>query len=147
MHFMDVVDSIEIIDAQGNIKLLKSEEVNKGYRFTDIDGIVLYVYVRPDNILRFKGIVPQRVVVEPYPNAGCVFKNPSLDVSAGYLIDSCGLKGRRIGGAMVSRVHANFILNVDNAIFDDVYSLINEIERRVFEQTGYKLEREIKIIG
>ncbi len=146
VNFMDVVERLAVMDEAGRIEVLYSKDIDKGYRFADVDGIVLFAWIRPDLISDFWGIVPQRVVVEPYPNAGSIFKNPSMDVSAGYLIDLCGFKGRRLGGAMVSRVHANFILNVDDAGFDDVYSLIEEIEGVVFERTGYRLEREIRII-
>lgn len=146
VNFMDAVERIVIIDEIGEIRELSSDNIEKGYRFTNIEGIILYVWIRPDLISNFRGIMPQRIVVEPYPNAGSIFKNPSIEVSAGYLIDLCGFKGRRLGGAMVSRIHANFILNVDDASFEDVHSLIKEIEEVVFERTGYKLEREIRIM-
>lgn len=80
------------------------------------------------------------------PNAGCVFKNPKGNFAA-KLIEECGLKGKAIGGAMVSTKHANFIVNYDKATADDVIELIRLIKRTVKEKTGYELEMEIKLVG
>jgi len=77
--------------------------------------------------------------------AGCIFKNPLGDY-AGRLIESAGLKGKRIGGAGISEKHANFIVNHGNATFVDVFSLIELARQRVFEMFGIKLELEIEIV-
>ena len=66
---------------------------------------------------------------------------------ASALIDGCGLKGRRVGGAMVSEKHAGFVINYDNASCTDVLTLIGEIQTQVREQTGFSLECEVKYIG
>lgn len=79
-------------------------------------------------------------------NAGSIFRNPVGD-SAGRLIDQAGFKGYRIGGAMVSDVHANFIINLDNATARDVLSLITVIRNRVKELYGIELQPEIKFLG
>ncbi|HLD82450.1 MAG TPA: UDP-N-acetylmuramate dehydrogenase [Candidatus Omnitrophota bacterium] len=79
-----------------------------------------------------------------YPSAGCVFKNPPYD-SAGRLIDLCGLKGKRIGGACISTKHANFILNKGNARAADVLRLMSLIKRTVKRKFNITLEPEIKI--
>jgi UDP-N-acetylmuramate dehydrogenase len=63
------------------------------------------------------------------------------------LIEEAGLKGERIGGAMISPKHAGFILNVDNAKAVDIYKLIRRIEAKVFDRFGVKLDREVKLIG
>jgi UDP-N-acetylmuramate dehydrogenase len=81
-----------------------------------------------------------------YPSCGSVFKRPP-GYYAGALIEEAGLKGKKIGGAMVSEKHAGFILNVDNATATDVYALIRRIEDRILERFGVKLEREVKLIG
>jgi UDP-N-acetylmuramate dehydrogenase len=78
------------------------------------------------------------------PNAGCVFKNPPL-CSAGLLIDACGLKGLRSKGAVVSRKHANFILNAGGAKSADVLKLISVIRKAVKRKFGVELEPELKI--
>jgi UDP-N-acetylmuramate dehydrogenase len=75
-----------------------------------------------------------------------VFKRPA-GYYAGALIEEAGLKGERIGGAMISPKHAGFILNVNGASAADVYALINLIENRVFDRFGVKLEREVRLIG
>jgi UDP-N-acetylmuramate dehydrogenase len=80
------------------------------------------------------------------PNAGCVFKNPKGNFAA-KLIEECGLKGKALGGAMVSTKHANFIVNYDKATAEDVIELIRLIKTTVKEKTGYDLEMEIKLIG
>ncbi|MBZ0252358.1 MAG: UDP-N-acetylmuramate dehydrogenase, partial [Candidatus Methylomirabilis sp.] len=80
------------------------------------------------------------------PNAGCIFKNPPGE-SAGRLIDELGLKGTRIGGAEVSPVHANFIVNRGGATAADVLALTRLVERRVREARGIALEREVVFIG
>lgn len=78
-------------------------------------------------------------------SCGCVFKNPD-GLSAGKLIDFAGLKGFRIGGAYISKEHANFILNEGNRS-SDVYNLISEVKRRVYEKFGVKLDEEVVYIG
>jgi len=81
-----------------------------------------------------------------YPSCGSVFKRPT-GYYAGALIEQAGLKGVRIGGAMVSPKHAGFILNTGQAAAADVYALIRLIESRVYERFGVRLEREVKLVG
>jgi UDP-N-acetylmuramate dehydrogenase len=85
---------------------------------------------------------------QPYtfPSAGSVFKNPSLEISAGRLIEECGCKGLKIGGAEVSTQHANFILNKGGATSFDIHALIEEIKKRVFEAKGVKLVEEVIVL-
>ena len=79
-------------------------------------------------------------------SAGCVFRNPAGG-SAGALIEACGLKGFAIGDAVISDVHANFILNRGQARAEEVLRLMNTARRRVFERFGVRLESEIRFIG
>jgi UDP-N-acetylmuramate dehydrogenase len=79
-------------------------------------------------------------------NSGCIFKNPTSCNPAGALIDRCGLKGKSIGGAEVSSLHANYINNTNNATFEDVIELIHEVQSIVKEKTGVDLEYEVRII-
>jgi UDP-N-acetylmuramate dehydrogenase len=81
-----------------------------------------------------------------YPSAGSVFKNPPGEY-AGRLIEISGLKGKKIGGAMISKKHANFIINTGKATAKDVLELICLIRETVNKKTGILLETEIKIIG
>ena len=81
-----------------------------------------------------------------YPSCGSVFKRPPNHY-AGKLIQDSGLQGTRIGGAEVSRKHAGFIVNVDNATSTDYLKLIRLIQKTVKEKFGVDLEPEVKIIG
>ena len=81
-----------------------------------------------------------------HPSCGSVFKRP-VGYYAGALIEEAGLKGERIGGAVISPKHAGFILNTNNAKAVDVYALIRMVEERVLERFGVRLEREVKLIG
>jgi UDP-N-acetylenolpyruvoylglucosamine reductase len=78
---------------------------------------------------------------------GSVFKNPRHELSAGRLIEECGLKGHRIGDALVSPRHANFIENAGRARAEDAVALMAEARRRVREQFGVELEREVELVG
>jgi len=80
------------------------------------------------------------------PSAGSVFRNPPGD-SAGRLIDACGLKGRRVGGAEVSRKHANFLVNAAGASASDVRGLAETVRAEVARQFGTKLEYEVQFVG
>jgi UDP-N-acetylmuramate dehydrogenase len=81
-----------------------------------------------------------------HPSCGSVFKRPT-GYFAGALIEEAGLKGERIGGAMISPKHAGFILNTDTAKAADVYALMRRVEKRVLERFGVRLQREVKLIG
>lgn len=78
-------------------------------------------------------------------SAGCIFRNPPGERSAGWLIDACGLKSARIGGAAVSHKHANFIINRGGATATDILRLIDLVAQRVREEHGVELELEIEI--
>ncbi|MDP4029279.1 MAG: UDP-N-acetylmuramate dehydrogenase [Gallionella sp.] len=95
-----------------------------------------------------KALLGKRIASQPLnlPNAGSVFRNPPGDHAA-RLIQQCGLKGRRIGGAQVSEKHANFIVNTGGATAADIENLINEVRAAVRQQTGIDLHPEVRIIG
>jgi len=95
-----------------------------------------------------KGLMEKRSASQPLqlPNCGSVFRNPPGDYAA-RLIESCGLKGKRIGGAQVSEKHANFIVNAGDATATDIEDLISEVRHTVLRQTGIDLHPEVKIIG
>ena len=97
---------------------------------------------------RVADILALRAKKQPlqFPSCGSVFKRP-VGYYAGALIEEAGLKGERIGGAMVSQKHAGFILNTAGAKAADVYALIRRIEDRVLDRFGIQLEREVKLIG
>jgi UDP-N-acetylmuramate dehydrogenase len=94
-------------------------------------------------------LVAQRKSTQPTTKRtfGSVFKNPPGELGAGRLIELCGLKGYRIGGALISTKHANFIENADAATTADCFALIAEARRRVREEHGVELEHEVVLLG
>jgi UDP-N-acetylmuramate dehydrogenase len=75
-----------------------------------------------------------------------MFKNPA-EKPAGQLVDECGLKGHRVGGASVSHVHGNFIINDGGATASDVIALIEQVRALVFKKTGIEMQIEVQIVG
>lgn len=150
-----VVHSVKIMDWEGEQKELLHDEIEWGYRKTSLKdrGIVLEakLELKPgdseaaiQSVLKY---LERRRNTQPlnHHNAGSVFKNPPGD-SAGRLIESCGLKGFRIGDAQVSDLHANFIVNLDNASAADYLAVIEKVKEEVFSTHGVKLEQELKIL-
>jgi UDP-N-acetylenolpyruvoylglucosamine reductase len=80
------------------------------------------------------------------PSAGCIFKNPEK-IPAGKLVDELGLKGARVGGAVVSAEHGNFIVNDGNATARDVLELISIMKAKARAERGIELHKEVEIIG
>jgi UDP-N-acetylmuramate dehydrogenase len=78
---------------------------------------------------------------------GSVFKNPEHELSAGRMLEACGLKSYRLGGAQISPRHANFIENADGARSEDAIALMAEARRRAWEQYGVELEHEVVFLG
>jgi UDP-N-acetylmuramate dehydrogenase len=132
------------------------KEINFSYRrVPDLEQVVItcgqFRYEKKDAALlkeRMNDILSLRAQKQPlnYPSCGSVFKRPP-GYYAGVLIEEAGLKGERVGDAMVSPKHAGFILNTGKANAADVFSLIRRIEDRVWKRFGVKLEREVKLIG
>jgi UDP-N-acetylmuramate dehydrogenase len=78
---------------------------------------------------------------------GSVFKNPEHELSAGRMLEACGLRGHRIGGAVISPRHANFIENADGARSEDALALMREARRRAREEFGVELRHEVELLG
>jgi UDP-N-acetylenolpyruvoylglucosamine reductase len=110
------------------------------FRFPNGDGAAARACIRE--------LLTRRINSQPLnlPNAGSVFRNPPNDYAA-RLIESCGLKGRQIGGARVSEKHANFIVNTGAATASDIERLIDEVRAVVEQKTGVLLYPEVKIVG
>ena len=100
------------------------------------------------SMAQIKALLQKRINAQPLnrPNAGSVFRNPPHDFAA-RLIEACGLKERRMGGAQVSEKHANFIVNVGDASAADIEGLIDAVQDIVRRQWGVVLEREVRIVG
>ena len=150
----DIVVSADYVDGMGNARTIGFSEMQFGYRhsvFSDKDWCITKVKMQlrpgdPAEIRRtMEDLMERRKSKQPleYPSAGSVFKRPEENY-AGALIEQCGLKGRRVGGAQVSEKHAGFIVNLGDASSRDVARLIREIQNTVEEQTGYRLECELR---
>jgi len=153
----DAVEFLEFITLAGEIVTRRAEELHVGYRHCAelaegaiAIGAVLRsgAKVDSDAVARQIDVYrKKRVESQPRePSAGCIFKNPEGD-SAGRLIDSAGLKGLRVGGAEVSAVHANFIVNRDHATAGEVLELIAQVLARVLAVHGVALEPEARLFG
>jgi UDP-N-acetylmuramate dehydrogenase len=152
----NVVTGIVGVDAKNGEQFLPRSSLQFGYRRFDLPEGLVVTHVEfhlgagdPETIrTRMADAKRKRDANQPlgWPNAGSVFKNPPGHY-AGRLIESLGFKGRRIGGAMVSEQHANFILNVGGATASDVKALMDEISAAVWEQKAVRLAPEIKLIG
>src|ERR671933_173606 len=103
----------------------------------------------PDDVrARVAELLAQRKATQPTNKRtfGSVFKNPSPELGAGRMLDECGLKGHRIGGAQVSPRHANFIENASDATSADAIALMAEARRRAHERFGVELEHEVELL-
>ena len=152
-------DVVALEDGKTTIKIFNKEDMNFSYKYSVLQKRRHYllkalfelqisnpgdVKKRVEEIRRLRREKGEYI----FPSAGCIFKNDySLGVSAGKIIDSCGLKKTRIGEAEVYEKHANFIINRGGASSRDVYELIKLVEKKVKEKTGIKLEREIILLG
>ena len=151
----DFVEEVEIIDSLGNIKVQKKPEFTPCYR--DVRGpsgwfvgakLRMEENFLGDGFEKLQALLHKRRATQPIGRLSCgsVFTNPSGDF-AGRLIETSGLKGCRIGGAVVSEKHANFILNENNASATDIERLILHVQEVVRYKTGVTLETEVKIVG
>ena len=160
-----IVESADVLLADGTERRLAIDELGLGYREsrfkqpagTDAapDDLVLAATFRLQPAdeatikLRLDDIRRWRQAHQPLglPSAGSVFRNPASGPSAGALIDELGLKGRRIGGAVVSEKHANFIVNDQKGSAADVRGLADEVRAEVLAGTGTSLEFEVVFLG
>ncbi len=150
----DVISSVTFLHSTGTLEVFTKNALSFSYRtspFQSLEGCIVEATFAliPDDTAqhRQKDIVSYRVETQPYKerSAGCIFRNPTGH-SAGKLIEECGLKGAQIGGASVSKKHANFILNSKEASASDIEALISHIRRVVKEKTGVELHDEVRRI-
>ena len=145
--------SADYITPQGECGTFTIDELQLGYRTSVfknknyiITGCTLSLKEENKYIIKEKmdDLLGRRRSKQPieYPSAGSTFKRPE-GAFAGTLIESCGLKGYTIGGACVSEKHAGFIINKGGATFEDIDSLIKEVQKKVKDETGYFLETEV----
>jgi UDP-N-acetylmuramate dehydrogenase len=152
----DVLDAVSGVDPQRGECRLPRSALRFGYRFAAFPpGFVVtqaeFILHEGDSAAirqRVDELRRRRTARQPAgrPNAGSIFKNPE-GCFAGELIDAVGMRGRRVGGAMVSEQHANFIVNIGGATAADVKLLIDEITDVVWKQKAIRLVAEIKVVG
>ena len=153
----DILKSDRAVDMEGNIREFSLEELELGYRTSRIqkeDWIVLsaeMVFEKGDAgaiMARVDELSRQRREKQPleYPSAGSTFKRPE-GYFAGKLIQDAGLKGYRVGDAMVSEKHSGFVINAGAATAEDVRRLMADVDGRVYEKFGVHLEPEVRLIG
>lgn len=152
----DVVQQVDLVTPEGEFTSRNRSDLTFSYRESSIQEGSLVVRASLQCSQETSEIVSGRVaeyltrrkVAQPldYPSAGSVFRNPSND-HAGRLIEQAGLKGKKIGGAMISPKHANYIVNTGGAQAEDILRLMEMAKEKVREATGVELEPEIKVVG
>jgi UDP-N-acetylmuramate dehydrogenase len=145
-----------VVDEAG-VRRLTPEQLGLRYRRSGlrrgqiVAGVEFRLEPKPADEIKatVAGMQRQRKDAQPTNKRtfGSVFKNPEHELTAGRLLEACGLKGHRIGGAQISPKHANFIENAGGATSADALALIAEARRRAVEQFGVRLEAEVQLLG
>jgi UDP-N-acetylmuramate dehydrogenase len=156
VEFKDVLVDALVVDAAGT-RTLGPDALELSYRHSSLGPGQVVAEVRfrlearpPAEVkARVAELLAQRKATQPTTKRtfGSVFKNPAGDRGAGALIEACGLKGYRSGGALISPRHANFIENAGDATSADALALMTEARRRVHERFGIELEHEVRFLG
>jgi UDP-N-acetylmuramate dehydrogenase len=159
MFIAEVTREAEILTVEGERRTVDAGYFQFGYDTSILHhrpDVVLEAtfQLTPDDPVRLRQIAEENLdwrrerhpPLDTEPSAGSIFKKIE-GIGAGRLIDECGLKGATAGGAMVTRRHANILINTGNATAADVRALIDHIQEVVAMRTGYKLEVEIGFVG
>ena len=154
----DYLESITTLSLDGEYKVIQGTDLDFGYRYSLLQQrklIVISARLKLEPGHEEKKIreitnenLNHRLNTQPYKDQSCgsVFRNPE-PFKAAKLIEDIGLKGFRYGGAEISKIHSNFIININNASSSDVQELINFIQKKVFDSYGILLETEVKKCG
>ena len=155
-EFCDLVENVTFLMPDGRLREMAGEDLTVGYRRCSEarEGVVLRARLRATGRSsqaevrrRIDEFAQRRWDSQPRESsAGCIFRNPADD-SAGRLIDRQGLKGESLGGASVSNVHANFIVNRGGATAEEVIGLIRRVRSKVRDSSGVVLEPEVTLLG
>jgi len=150
------VTAVTVVNRAGEVITRQRDEYDVGYRHArgpvaDEWFVAASFQFEPEfdtDMARMRAVVQERKQKQPLglPSCGSVFRNPEGDHAA-RLIEACGLKGYRIGGAEVSPKHANFIINTGDATAADIESLIDHVAQTVATEQGVELQREVRIMG
>ena len=156
----DVIEIVRVVGVDGELRDVPRSEAKPAYRDGGLGQAVVAAAVlklQPSNKHevgeRVRGYLEHKRDVQPVTerSAGCMFKNPDPERSAGrgagQLIEDCGAKGMRVGGAEVSEKHANFVVNRGGAKASEVLALIDRVVEQVAERSGIELEREVRVWG
>src|SRR5712691_8720159 len=155
-EFAEIVTEVTVMDPRGKVRQLSRKQISFKYRASNLEGIVLEAKLglgeeSPAKLKELQSkLLRWRKAGTPFdqPCCGSTFTNPSGGTkTAGMLIDECGLKGFTVGGAQVSTLHANYIINKGTATASDVLKVIDHIRKTVTKKTGVTLELECKVIG
>ena len=151
-----VLTRAHVVDARG-ARWMTPAEIGLAYRRSDlrrgqiVAGAEFRLEPRPEEEIRatVAEMHAQRKAAQPTNKRtfGSVFKNPDHELTAGRMLEACGLRGHRIGGAQISPMHANFIENAGDATSADAVALIAEARRRALEEFGVRLEPEVQLLG
>ncbi|MDO4690990.1 MAG: UDP-N-acetylmuramate dehydrogenase [Fusobacterium sp.] len=153
VEIFDKIKSVEILDEKGELREVKKEDITVSYRKTEIQDrgwvilSAIFEFEKGFDKKRVLEIKELREAKHPLdkPSLGSTFKNPDGDFAA-RLISESGLKGRVIGGAQVAEKHPNFILNINNASFEDITKILTLVKKEVLKKFNIKLEEEIIIV-
>jgi UDP-N-acetylmuramate dehydrogenase len=155
-EFAEVLTEATVMDAKGKIRQVPRKQISFKYRSSNLGAVVVLeaklalIEEPPAKLKEMQArLFRWRKAGTPFdqPCCGSVFKNPGGARTAGVLIDECGLKGFTIGGAQVSPLHANYIVNTGNATASDVLKVIEHVRKTVAKKAGVELDLEVKVIG
>ena len=155
-EFAEVLTEATVMDAKGKIKQVPRKQISFKYRSSNLGAVIVLeaklalIEEPPAKLKEMQArLFRWRKAGTPFdqPCCGSVFRNPGGPRTAGMLIDEAGLKGFTIGGAQVSPMHANYIVNTGNATASDVLRVIEHVRKTVAKKTGVELELEVKVIG
>ena len=153
----DVLVDAALVDMNGDTWSSTVDQLGYAYRTSSLQGTPIVCIRarfrgrggdRANAVKRIKEMANERIKKQPLaqPNTGSIFRNPPGDF-AGRLIEAAGLKGRAVGGAMVSEKHANFIVNANGATADDIRALMKLVQDEVAKQFSVKLVPEVELVG
>lgn len=161
----DILESVTVVTPSGDIEIIEKDDIEASYRTLKLrnvpgPGDVCGSIIVEATVLLKKGLSSElqaeikksmelRKKSQPlgYKNSGCIFRNPENSLPAGKLIEMAGLKGAVSGGAMVSDVHANFIVNTGNASANDILNLMDIVRTTVRDKFSVTLESEVIVAG
>lgn len=151
-----IIHSVEILNPDTlNVEVLSTTDIKFSYRQSNLSGILITATLKltPSDSDQIKAMVirnlKQKTDTQPMgvASAGCFFKNPAQGKPAGQLIEEAGLKGMTVNNAQVSNIHANYIVNLNNATCEDILLLKQKVQETIMNKYHIKLETEVRVEG